>query len=466
MKKISKLNLALVALAIGLTQKSVADAVVDWNDIAVQALVAAVPPRPGPVVFLDMAIVQAAVYDAVQAIDRRFEPYHVEIQGASGSPEAAAAKAAHDVLVNIFPAQATSLDTKYHDYLLNNSLAENDPGVAVGEAAAAAIVALRANDGRVPNPLPLPFTGGTGPGEWRPTPSFQAGPPPSFSPMATPWLGVVPTFTLRSGDQYRPKPPPPLNSKRYARAYNEVKALGSLVGSARTPEQTDLAYFYAVINPVFILRVLRDIADAHVDNIGDRARLLALATLAIADSGITAWDSKRYFDFWRPLTAIQEGDNDGNPATVGDLSWQPFINTPPYPEYTSGANAATGALTRMLALFFGTDDMTFTVTSTHPLVIQKTRTYHRFSDMAHDMVNVRIYHGVHFRFADTEARKQGRHVAEWAFERFLQPVDDCDQDEGEDDDDNGDHGHGHGHDDQDNGHGHDDNGHGHKKGHH
>ena len=153
--------------------------------------------------------------------------------------------------------------------------------------------------------------------------------------MATPWLGAVPTFTLRSGDQYRPKPPPPLNSKRYAKAYNEVKALGSLVGSTRTPEQTDLAYFYAVINPVFILRVLRDIADAHVDNIGDHARLLALATLAIADSAITAWDSKRYFDFWRPLTAIQEGNNDGNPATLGDPAWQPFLNTPPYPDYTS-----------------------------------------------------------------------------------------------------------------------------------
>ena len=132
MKKISKLNLALVALAIGLTQKSVADAVVDWNDIAVQALVAAVPPRPRPVSFLDIAIVQAAVYDAVQAIDKRFQPYHAEISGASGSPEAAAAKAAHDVLVNILPAQGQALDAAYLASLAKYGFADDDPGVAVG----------------------------------------------------------------------------------------------------------------------------------------------------------------------------------------------------------------------------------------------------------------------------------------------------------------------------------------------
>jgi hypothetical protein len=419
----------LMALAaISWSNVARADAVLDWNAIAVNAIVTAVPPRPGPVVFLDLAVVQVAVYDAVQAIDRRFEPYHVEIPGASGSPIAAAAKAAHDVLVDIFPAQTASLDTAYHDYLANNGLAEDDPGVEAGEMAAAGILALRANDGRVPNPLPPPFTGGTAPGVWRPTPSYQPGPPPSFAPMATPWLGAVPPFTLKSGDQFRPGPPDPLTSKRYAADYNEVKALGARFNSARSDEQTQLAYFYAGNNFILWHRALRDVAAAYVGNIGDTARLLALANLAMADAGITAWDSKKHYVFWRPITAIQEGDNDGNLQTAGDPSWEPLLNTPNYPEYTSGANNFVGALTRTLALFFGTDEVTFNVTSEHPLAIQKTRTYDRFSDMAQDTVDVRIYHGIHFRLADEEGRKQGRHVAQWVFGHFLRPLDADDSD--------------------------------------
>ena len=399
------------------------DAATDWNAIAVQALATAAPPRPGPVAFLDLAIVQAAVHDAVQAIDRRFEPYHVEIPGASGSPEAAAAKAAHDVLVNILPGQAASLDTTYHDYLAAHYLAEDDPGVRAGEVAAAGILALRANDGRVPNPLPPPFIGGTDPGVWRPTPSFQAGPPPSGAPMLTSWLGAVRPFTLKSGDQFRAQAPPPLSSKRYTENYNEVKALGARFNSTRTPEQDQLAYFYAGNNFILWNRVLRDIAAEHTDNIGDNARLLALGTLAIADSFITAWDSKSHYVFWRPITAIQEGDNDGNSQTAGDPAWEPLLNTPNYPDYTSGANNAVGALTRTLELFFGTDQLTFTAFSQHPLADPNTRTYQRFSDLSWDTVDVRIYHGIHFRFADEEARKQGRHVAQWVFGHFLQPID-------------------------------------------
>jgi hypothetical protein len=396
-----------------------ADAVLDWNAIAADTISTASPPRPGPVGFLDMAVVQAAVYDAVQAIDGKFKPYHVQIPGASGSPEAAAAKAAHDVLVNIFSEQGTSLDTVYRDYLTKKSLAESDPGVAVGQTAAAGILALRANDGRVPNPLPPPFTGGDkAVGVWRPTTSYQPPPPPSDAPMATPWLGTAKCFTLQSGDQFRATPPPALNSQQYATDYNEVKALGAQSGGARTPEQTELAYFYAGKsggNFVLWHRALRDIAAANVKNIDDSARLLALANLAIADAVITAWDSKKHYVFWRPVTAIQEGENDGNPATAGDPSWQPFLNTPPYPDYTSGANIVTGSLTRSLALFFGKDDMAFTVTSDYPEAVKKTRTYNRFSDMATDMVNVRIYHGIHFRSADQAAREQGTQVADWVF---------------------------------------------------
>ena len=322
------------------------------------------------------------------------------------------------MLVQIFPAQAASLDTAYRDYLASKALAEDNPGVAVGQKAAAGILALRANDGRVPNPLPPPFTGDTKPGVWRPTASYQPPPPPSGAPMATPWLGAVPCFALQSGDQFRAKPPPSLTSQQYVTDYQEVKALGAHSNSTRTPEQTELAYFYAGKNGNnFVLwnRTLRDVAAAHVKNTGDSARLLALANLAIADAVITAWDSKRHYVLWRPVTAIQEGDNDENPATAGDPSWQPLLNTPPYPEYTSGANNVTGALTRALALFFGKDEVTFTVTSDYPEAAQKTRTYSRFSAMASDMVDVRIYQGIHFRFGDEEGRDQGRQVAEWVF---------------------------------------------------
>jgi hypothetical protein len=325
------------------------------------------------------------------------------------------------VLVNILPGQVASLDTTYHAYLAAHGLAEDDPGVAAGQQAAAGILALRANDGRVPNPLPPAFTGGTAPGVWRPTPSYQAGAPPSFAPMATPWLGMVPPFTLKGGDQFLAKAPPPLNSKRYAEDYDEVKTLGARFNSARTPEQTGLAYFFGGNNFILWNRALRDIAAANTDNLGDNARLLALGTLAIADSFIVAWENKIHYVFWRPLTAIQEGDNDGNSRTVGDPTWEPLLNTPNYPDYTSGANNAVGALTRSLELFFGTDHMTFTLFSQHPLA-DPTRTYHSFSDLSWDTVDVRIYHGIHFRFADEEARKQGRHVAQWVFGHFLRPT--------------------------------------------
>ena len=398
-----------------------ANAVVDWNEIAIQTITATTL-HPGATVFLDGAIVQAAVYDAVVAIDGRFQPYHVVIPGATGSPAAATAKAAHDILVNRFPGQMASIDKAYHDYLAKNGLSESDLGVAVGQKAAAGIIALRANDGSFPNPPPPPFVGGTAPGEWRPTRSYLPGPPPSFSPMLAPWLADVTPFTLTSPSQFRPGPPPALTSERYTRAYDEVKALGSLLSSARSSEQTDLGYFWAGNYFVVWNHALREIANAQALDIDYTARLFALANLAMADAGIAAWDTKRHYVFWRRVTAIQEGDTDGNPHTTADPGWQPLINTPNYPEYVSGANCVTGAVTRMLALFFRTDEMTFSVTTTNLMAHEQTRTYTRFSDAARDVVNARVYEGIHFRFSDIEARTLGREVAGWAFKRFLRPV--------------------------------------------
>jgi hypothetical protein len=417
--KVQSLIAAGLVLA-GLTavNRARADAVVDWNIITGQTIPFAA--RPGGSPGLDYAMVHAAIHDAVQAYDGRFEPYAVAITGASGSPVAAIAKAAHDVLVNRFPAQAASLDTNYLAYLASHGLAEDDTGVIVGQMAAAAIIALRANDGSWPA-NPEVFNGGTGIGEWRPTPT-------AFLPMAVPWLGSVTPFTLKDPAQFRAPPPPRLNSREYARDYNEVKALGALVNSIRTPEQTDIAYFYADNAFLYWSRALQGIANTYLNNIGDSARLFALCSLVMADGPITAWDSKRYYHLWRPQTAIQEGDNDGNPRTAGDPTWQSLILNPNYPDYTSGANSLSGSVTRMLEHFFGTDEVTFSITSNHPLAIQKTRTYTRFSDAAQDVVDARVLLGIHFRFADTAARRQGRRVADWAFRHVLRPLRDCDKD--------------------------------------
>jgi len=420
------------------------DPVIYWNGVAAAAYTAAISPapvgtpaplppvRPGQVGPLDFAMVQTAVHDAVQAYDKRYESYGGAIPGATGSPLAAIAAPTHDVLVNIYsiyPWVVADVDTKYAQYLAANGLI-GDPGIVVGQQAATNIIVLRTNDGRFA-PVP-PFTGGTGPGEWRPTESFNLppgaspptppGPPPSFAPMAVPWLGEVVPFTMTSPSQFRAAPPPPLTSLRYTLAYYEVKAFGSLTSTFRSPAQTDLGYFYADNFILIWNRAVSAIAEHHVHRLGDAARLFALVYLAEADALITAWDSKKHFNFWRPLTAIREGNNDTNPLTVGDPNWKPLINTPNYPDYTSGANNLTASATEMLSLFFNRDNMTFTVTSNYPLAVQKTRTYKHFSDAAQDVVNVRIYEGIHFRFADTAARRQGRTVAKWAFTHALRPV--------------------------------------------
>lgn len=408
--------IVIVAIILAAPAGARADAVGDWNAIAVQATITA--GRPNPTIGIDIATVQAAVYDAVQAIEKRYAPYYVEIPGADGSPVAAAARAAHDVLVNRFPAQAASLDFTYQQYLANNGLLETDPGVAVGAKAAAGIIALRACDGSFPNPAPPPFIGGTDPGVWRPT-------LPAFAPMIAPWMGNVTPFTLTRPSQFRAQPPPALTSREYARDYDEVKALGALNNSSRTSEQTDIAQFWGGNTALLWNQVLRDIAAANVDNIADSARLFALVDLAMADAQITAWNSKNYYVFWRPVTAIQLGDTDGNPLTAGDSTWLPLIATPAYPDYTSGANNQSGAATQAFALFFGRDRMTFSATTTNVgPTVKDTRTYRRFSDARQEVVDARIYEGIHFRFADEAARKQGIQVARWVFENFLRPLDD------------------------------------------
>jgi hypothetical protein len=434
-----------LVLLLGLPSLAHADAVSDWNAMAIFIIANAPctaapcgnppppPLHPGATALLDSAMVQAAVYDAVESYSGRFRPYAIRVPGASGSIEAAVATAAHHVLVSRFPSVKSNIDTIYGNYLIVHGLV-GDAGIAVGAAAAAAIIALRANDGSFPNcsATPAPplcdFAGGNAVGQWRPT-------LPAFAHMLAPWLSAVTPFTLNSPSQFRPVAPPLLTSKRYAIAYNEVKTLGGdFLHNARTTDQTNLALFYFANYQVLWNRAIRDIAATQGLNIDDSARLFALVNLAMGDAVITAWDTKLHFAFWRPITAIQQGDNDGNPDTTGDPTWLPLIPTPNYPDYTSGANNITGAATRALALFFGREDMDFSLHATNAAAPVQTFDYHRFSDVAHDVVNARIWEGIHFRFADVQARKQGRHVAQWVFGHFLRSGDADEQDDHEDED--------------------------------
>ena len=382
-----------------------ADVVVDWNLITAQTS----PATRFQGVLIDYAMVHLAMHDAIQAFEHRYEPYGLPIAGATGSPIAAAATAAHDVLANRFPASAGSLATTLNNYLSSRGLLGN-AGIAVGHQAASQISALRVGTGDGPA-NPEVNTGGTDPGEWRPS-------PPAFAPFQLPWLGSVVPFTSKDSTQFRPSPPPPhLTSGEYVRDYNEVKALGRLSGSARTQAQTDLALFYSDNFIVLWQRTLRGIGGT-IDSLGDNARLFALSEVAAIDSVISSWETKKFYNFWRPQTAINLGESDGNSRTAGDPTWLPYVATPPYPDYTSGANNLTGSITRTLAHLLG-DKTTFSVFSTPA---NRTIIYDRFSDMADDVVDVRVYQGIHFRFADTVGRRQGAHVADWAISHFLRPI--------------------------------------------
>jgi len=228
---------------------------------------------------------------------------------------------------------------------------------------------------------------------------------------------------MNSASQFRVAPPPELTSEKWADDYNEVKTIGSLMSTTRTAEQTDIGYFWADSGPVLWQNALRYISGAYLKDIGDSARMYALAEAALADAQIACWDSKYFYDFWRPITAIRLGDLDGNPLTVVDPSWQPLINTPNFPEYPSGHAAISGALTHVLQLFFGRDVLNFQMTTTNSMALQKTRSFTRLSQAEQEVVDARVYVGIHYRNSDTTARAQGRRVSNWVFRHYLRPVD-------------------------------------------
>ena len=370
------------------------DVVTDWNDAALDAI------RTGntapPVASRSLAILHVSIYDAVNGIARTYEPYLVQSEASSSaSREAAASAAAHDALVNLFPANASTFDALHAAIL---TAIPNGPqktaGIVWGEFLAGQILAARANDGwnaTVPPP------GGSGPGVWVPT-------PPAFLPYALPQWGFVVPFGMSSSSQIRPPGPPSLDSQQYAADYDEVKELGAAVGSTRTAEQTEIALFWAdgagtETPPGHWNSIAQIIADAQGNTLEQNARLFALLNIAMADAAICAWDAKYEFHFWRPVTAIAFAEP--------QLNWMSFIVTPPFPDYTSGHSTFSAAAATVLPLFFGTEDLPFTTGS--DFLPDVYRNFATCFDAAEEAALSRIYGGIHFRSASEDGLQADQH---------------------------------------------------------
>jgi hypothetical protein len=389
------------------------DMVLQWNATAIAAISnppTATPPGLGqapPGALIQLAIVQGAVYDAVNAIAGGHKPLIAGLSApASASQAAAAATAAHHVLVGLTPATLpqvlASLDAQYDASLatIAGGQAKAD-GIEVGAAAAAAMLADRTADGRFG---PRTFTTGTEPGEWRLVPPLNAN---VFA-----WVSDVRPFTLKRASQFRTAGPPDVSSAQYAVEFNEVKAVGRATGSTRTPAQDLLAAFVST-NPVPILyRALREIAVARGLSTSAQARLLALTSVSGADAVIGCWESKVHWSFWRPYTAIRNAADDGNAATGADPDWTSLVAAPGYPDNPSGYNCIAASTMYAARLFFRTDRVSFTLNN--PASVPPTvREYHRFTDVIRDAIDGRVLIGLHFRSADTQAAWLGKKVAQW-----------------------------------------------------
>jgi hypothetical protein len=383
----------------------------DWNAIAVTTLAGDTTKQPVEDI-LYMGFVQAAVYNAVVGVEGRYAPYRFHAHAPRGtSVQAAAVAAAHKVLVTYVPSAQATLDADYAASLakLPDGTAKTR-GIAFGSRAADSLIRLRAHDGRNADIL---FTQPPAPGVWRPT-------PPLFLPMSAPWLGFVTPLLVHSATQFAPPPPPALASARYTRDFNEVKALGSVNSTERTASQTSTALFFSGSALVQYNAALRDqVSVRHLD-IVDAARIFAAINMSVADAEITVWHAKYVYGFWRPITAINLADTDGNPNTVADPSWVPLIATPNYPEYPSGYNAYNSTLTHGLENLFQTRHVQLTLISTAVPGVQ--RFYDSGSSLLQDVVNARVWLGIHFRTADTASREIGRQLAAWTLGHYFQPI--------------------------------------------
>jgi hypothetical protein len=383
----------------------------EWNEIAVSTLVGDMTTQPIEDI-LYMGFVQAAVYNAVVGVEGRYEPYRFHAHAPRGaSAQAAAVAAAHKVLVTYVPSAQGVLDDRYAASLeqIPDGTAKTQ-GAAFGTRAADSLIALRAHDGRN---APISFTQPPAPGVWRPT-------PPGLVPMSAPWLGFVTPLLVRSATQFAPPAPPALTSARYTRDFAEVKALGSVNSTARTPAQTSTAQFFSG-NPLPQYNAaLRDQVSVRHLGIVDATRMFAAIDMSVADAEISVWHAKYVHGLWRPITAINLADTDGNPVTSADTAWAPMITTPPYPEYPSGYNAFNSTVAHGLKELFGTRHLQLTLTTTAPSGGE--RHYDCADALLQDVVDARVWEGIHFRTADTAAKEMGRQLAAWTLDRYFQPI--------------------------------------------
>jgi hypothetical protein len=437
---------SICALAIPATasagQSPTSATVRDWNLYATNALgnppTALVMPGVGQaphVSVLHVGMVQGAVYDAVNAIDGEHRPYLVApAADPSDSKAAAAATAAHDVLIGLEVGGGPMLPQPVRDWL-NTAYAESlaavpdgpakTGGIAVGEAAAAAMLAERANDGRFG---PFAVVEGTDPGEWRKT-------PPNFGGDPGAWVGNVRPFLVPNVEMLRSEGPDALTSAAYAEDFNEVKEIGSLTSTTRTADQTAAAIFWQDSGVAIWNRVFRAMAKSEDLNGVDSARLLAATNLAGADGSIGCWNDKYYWKFWRPITAIREAAADGNPATEADPNWLPLFSptipvsgpplvTPGFPDHPSGHGCISGGFVYALQDFFGTDRIAFTAESNKCSSAPcPPRSFDRFSEALKEIIDARVWSGIHFRNADVQGAVLGKKVAHWLDKHYFQPVD-------------------------------------------
>lgn len=402
MKNIQATLMRYVALALAIVPVATGNVVTDWNAIASTTIVKNGGKAPGgAAVWFSYA--SLAVYDAVNAITGQYRPFHYYgTASRNASIDAAVAAAAHRVLVNYFPLQQTDLDAQFAASLSTISPGDagaKDAGVAVGQAAAAAIIAARRNDGLEAN---VPYSPGSGPGVWVPT-------PPAYLPAATPWLGQMRPFTMITASDFRPGGPTPLASEQWKRDYTLTRILGGASFTMRLPSESEIAIFWTEHTSQQFARIFKSLVDQYKLNVADSARMMAIFWTGAADAIIGCYDAKYTYNFWRPVTAY--GASGANPDLQVDLAWSPLGTTPNHPEFPSAHNCFTGAVTTLIAGYFGTTKIHLVVDS---LAFQdgvRTHTFDDTRDVMDEVFWARLYAGFHFYHSLEVGRDLGVTVA-------------------------------------------------------
>lgn len=406
--KIEITTAAMIAV-IGVLACSVAkaDAVTAWNRIAGDIIVdAGLGPLPAD---RALAITHAAVYEAVNAITRRYASDELSLKAAPGtSVEAAVASANRVALADLVPSRKAAIETVYQAALaaINDGQAKTD-GILIGEKAATAMLGKRANDGFTAGETYRPSTS---PGVYVPT----------IIPEAPHWLQIKP-WLMTSATQFRPGPPPRLSSGLWARDYNEVKTLGSKNSEHRTAEQTEIAHFWEEVMPPIYHGIIRSVADLPGREITQNARLFAAVTQATNDALIAVFDAKYHYGFWRPVTAIRNGDIDGNDDTERDPSWLPFIETPMHPEYPCAHCIVSGAVGAVLQAEIGAGPVP-PLTTTSQAAGGVSRSWTSIDDFTQEVANARIFDGVHYRNSAEVGTAMGKQIGELAVIKYLKPL--------------------------------------------